>query len=179
LDITTKELFELAEFYWKNGPELDDDSETERIDWEDLSHAWQAEEAESIQALLGELENRGWTRLTYPQKYIFGPSYSIQDIDLGDPWAIWREPAITLADEIPTEYHEGKWDRWEDVPVGVIVEGHGPHSTDDSADPPVHNKFRKREDGDIAFWYVDSSYPVPYHAPVPADGCAPFVKVEG
>lgn len=124
MDITTKELFELAEFYWKNGPELDDYSETERIDWEDLSPAWQAEEAESIRALLGELENRGWFRSTYPQRYLFGvnSSYTLSDLSnlyngIRSPWAMWSAPEVEV--NMPREPR--KWDLIEDVPTDVKV----------------------------------------------------------
>jgi len=133
MELTTKELFDLAETHWAETNPM-------TAPWDRVSPMGQARQAEAIKAVIAEYEK------------------------------------IRVNDYLSTIPIKDSWDNWEDVPVGVIVEGHGPSTT--CKDGTKHNKFRKRADGGVDFWATFDKDPTVLSESEPYEGSSPFVKVE-
>lgn len=80
--------------------------------------------------------------------------------------------------EVPApRVYNYSWSEWEDVPVGVIVEGHGWGSTSESGH---HNRYRKLADGTVDFWTVPGEFSPASNSPEFRPGFvdSPFFRAE-
>jgi hypothetical protein len=61
-EVSTRELFELAEFYWNAAGDHYDQDRDDLTGWDELDPIDQGAEAQGMASLLEELESRGWNR---------------------------------------------------------------------------------------------------------------------
>ncbi|WP_431941623.1 hypothetical protein [Nocardia grenadensis] len=146
-EVTTRELFELAELYWNAAGDYYNQDREDITGWDELSPADQGAEAQGMGDLLEELESRGWQKkelqsfeITAPVSFQFTKVEDPRDINLNfhvtDPDSALkriqdlRKTVDTLLEPTREERFNGvaqaygnprQWSDIDDVPTGVKV----------------------------------------------------------